>query len=239
MMRPMTTTRLACAVLGGLLIACGSGEAPEEVPTEGVEVAPPFAVRGDAEGLLLTWFDADGTHVAERRGGVPEEHRHYVRVDDLNRPPEERLDPAYVYVADLREAGEGGAYAVRQVPRETFDARVTSAQTPERPETDLAAVEEYPGGGTPTAPLDADIVIYGASWCSACRAAESYLRGRGIPFVERDIEREPGARQAMMEAAERAGVSPTGIPVIDVGGRVLQGFNREALDRAILESQAI
>jgi glutaredoxin len=156
---------------------------------------------------------------------VPEARRGEVRVDSLEVAPEDR-DPDHVFVADLREAGDGGRYVVRRMTRADFDRRV---------ETFGDTLE----GGGPSSTgqaATAEVVIFGASWCGACREAEAFLRGRGIPFVERDIEREPGAREDMQRRAQAAGVRPTGIPIIDFRGRIIQGFDREALERAIRET---
>ena len=185
--------------------------------------APPFEVRGDASGLLLVWFDEEGQHTAASRAENPEARRALVRVDDLELSPEQRLDPSQVWVVDLREPEEGGAYAVRTMTREAFEAELASAAHPEPPEGEAAG--------------DADVIVYGASWCSACRSTESFLRERNVPFVERDIERDPGARQAMLEAARAAGVRTNGIPVIDFRGEIITGFDRAALERAIARSR--
>lgn len=217
--------RAALPLLVSVALALGCSEDTEVVPDEGEVVTPPFEVSGEAEGLLLVWFDDEGAHAASRRSEIPEGHRAMVRVDDLTLSPEEGLDPSLVYVADLsRAAGDG--YEVRRMPREAFDARVEAASA--RPAPVAAADGQDP---------DADVIIYGASWCGACRQAEAFLRQRNIPFVERDIEREPGARQAMMEAARGAGVNPSGIPVIDFRGTIIAGFDRGALERAIQQSQ--
>lgn len=190
-------------------------EAGAEGGSEGALVEPPFEVKGEVEGLLLGWFDAEGLHTAERRADVPEGRREMVRVQDLRVGPDAQLDPSRVYVADLREAGPDGRYPVRLVSRASFDAEVEGAQR-----------------------VRGEVVIYGASWCGACRSAAAFLRERGVAFVERDVEREPGAREAMQEAAEAAGVRPSGIPVIDFGGRIIQGFDRGALERAIAASSS-
>lgn len=218
--------------LAAALPACSSNEqAAADVPDEGEPVTPPFEVAGDAEGLLLVWFDEEGLHTAQRREEIPETRRGAVRVDDLSLPPDERLDPELVYVADLSAPGTDGQYPVRRMPRATFDARVE--------EVSGAVVEAEPvEGGEATADADADVVIYGASWCHACRSAAAFLRERNVPFVERDIEREPGAREAMMQAAREAGVSPRGIPVIDFRGEIIRGFDRGALERAIARSSS-
>ncbi len=205
--------------------ACNSDDpeaALEAIPEEGEVVTPPFAVRGEADDLLLVWFDAEGPHTAARRSDIPEARRAQVRVEDLGAA--DPLDPSLVYVADLSAPGPGGDFPVRRMTRDAFEAAVEAAQA--GPAEELAAGESEGAAG-------ADVVIYGASWCSACRGAAAYLRQRHVPFVERDIEREPGAREAMMQAAQRAGIRPSGIPVIDFRGQVIAGFDRGALERAI------
>ncbi len=211
-MRGMTRVALAFVLLLGCNEASGAA-------VEGATQAP-FEVRGDASGLLLVWFDEEGQHTAASRDEIPEARRELVRVDDLDLAPEARLDPSQVWVADLREAGEDGRYAVRAMPRDELEAHLAAATTPEPSEAEAAEG-------------DADVIVYGASWCSACRSTEAFLRERNVPFVERDIERDPGARQAMLEAARAAGVQTNGIPVIDFRGEIITGFDRGALERAI------
>lgn len=239
MTQPGRRHGLARLALVGLLLAACSGDDgvdPAELPEEGEAVDPPFDVRGDAEGLLLVWFDAEGLHTAESRGEIPEARRGAVRVDDLSLPPEDRLDPELVYVADLRDPGDDGRYPVRLVPRAAFDARVDGAGAEPEPAVAEAGGAEATEGAAHGDP-DADVIIYGASWCNACRSTAAFLRERGVDFVERDIERDPGARQAMMRAARAAGVSPSGIPVIDFRGTIIRGFDRAALERAIERSR--
>lgn len=206
-------------------------EADEEIP----QTPPPFELRGEAEGLLLVWFDSGGAHSATKRSDIPEGRRAQVRVDSLEIAPEDRLDPQYVWVADLRSAGSDGRYRVRTMRRDQFDALVDRAAAPAAAPQVAAAVP--PPGPTSQTPspsgAQADVIIYGASWCGACRSAAAYLRQRGIPFVERDIERDPAARSEMQAKARAAGVRPTGIPVIDVRGTILTGFDPSAIDRLL------
>lgn len=210
--------------LGVLATACGSGS--EATSGEGASdplgevVTPPFAVRGSAEGLVLTWYDEEGPHVASSRTEIPTEHRAEVRVDSLELSPEER-DPDHVFVADLRSADDHGDYTVRRLPRDTFEDHVTGLVA-------AAHSEEHASAG--------DVIIYGASWCGACHEAQAFLQARGIPFVERDIEHDPGAREDMQRAASAAGIPTTSIPIIDFRGTIIRGFDREALERAIRAS---
>jgi glutaredoxin len=184
---------------------------------EGEVATPPFDVREGATDLVFTYVDDDGPHTVMTVAEVPADAREHVRVDSLTVAPERRLDPTRVYVADLRAPGEDAAFEVRVVTRAAFDAFVES-RGGEGGEATL-------GGG--------EVVLYGAAWCGACREARGYLRARGVAFVDRDIEREPGARAEMMEKARAAGVRASGIPVIDFRGTILAGFSREAIDRLI------
>jgi len=223
---------LSCLALLACDPAADDATTSDDGSNEGEVVDPPFDVRGDAEGLLLTWYDEEGQHNAGSRGEIPEPHRERVRVDSLSLAPDER-DPDSVYVADLRSPGDDGRYEVRRYGRDAFDRVVDEAMG-------VAPLEprEPPTPGTPTQQLaSSDVVIYGADWCSACRAAARYLEQREVPFVERNVEREPGARDEMNRKARAAGFVPSGIPVIDFRGTILSGFDQRRIDRLIRETQ--
>lgn len=51
--------------------------------------------------------------------------------------------------------------------------------------------------------------VYKTSWCPDCRRAEAFLRLRGIPFEEIDIEEVPGAAELVMELNEGRRSVPT------------------------------
>jgi glutaredoxin len=186
------------------------------------EVAPPFAVRAGAPDLLLAWYDAKGeAHTATSIDDVPAAERARVRVDSLAVAPEQRLDPDHVYVADLRSSRPDGSFLVRKVERAAYEA----SALPAAPE---------PAGPIAEAPSAANnIVLYGASWCGACKQARRYFQQKGLSFVDHDIEREPEARKEMLAKARAQGVSTSGIPVIDVRGRLMGGFDPSAIESAL------
>jgi glutaredoxin len=101
------------------------------------------------------------------------------------------------------------------VSREAFESALTKPPTPEPA---VAAAK------------DEGVIIYGASWCGACRQAAGYLRQKNVPFVEKDIEKEPGARSEMQAKAKAQGLQTSGIPVIDVHGTLLGGFSPGQID---------
>jgi glutaredoxin len=73
-----------------------------------------------------------------------------------------------------------------------------------------------------------EIIIYSADWCGACRAAKRYMDSEGIEYTERNVD-EPRWQEEMFAKA-----GPGGIPVIDVEGNLMRGFNKARL-QALLE----
>jgi glutaredoxin len=216
---------VALALVLALAGACRSTPSEPSPRADAVasapEVTPPFAVRPGAQDLLLAWYDAKGeAHTASAIDDVPAAERARVRVDSLAVAPEQRLDPDHVYVADLRTARPDGSFSVRKVERAAYEASALPA-APEPPATIAAA------------PTGKDIVLYGASWCGACKQARRYFQQKGLAFVDHDIEHEPEARKEMLAKARAQGVSTSGIPVIDVRGRLMGGFDPSAIESAL------
>jgi glutaredoxin len=77
------------------------------------------------------------------------------------------------------------------------------------------------------------VIIYGASWCGPCHQAAAYLKQRGVAFVEKDIEQDGSAAREMHAKLANAGMRGGSIPVIDVRGKLMVGFDQGAVDRAL------
>lgn len=231
------------AIVLGLALALGgcrsraAQQAPGVQAERAVDAAPavPFAVRDDATELMFFWFDMrGGAHAVRRVDEVPVERREVVRVDPTR--PEQRA-PGWVYVADLRQRGPSGDYPARAVPADALASQVLAMAGHAGP---LGSPAPAAPAARPVATSDggavaqgAAVIIYGASWCSACHQAAEYLRRRHIAFVEKDIEQDPAAAQEMMDKARRAGVPTGSIPILDVRGHILAGFSAAAIDSAL------
>ncbi len=72
------------------------------------------------------------------------------------------------------------------------------------------------------------VTVYTTPTCPHCRTAKRYLKERGIPFHEVDVTRSEANLQALKRKSGQ-----TGVPVIDVNGAIVVGFNRPKLDRAL------
>jgi len=79
-----------------------------------------------------------------------------------------------------------------------------------------------------------EVIFYALSTCSVCRAAREYLLHHGIPFRERDVERDSAA------AADALRLNPRrSVPTFDLGGReVLVGFTPHELEAALSRARA-
>lgn len=72
------------------------------------------------------------------------------------------------------------------------------------------------------------VILFTTPSCSYCRKAKQYLRQRQVPFKDVDVSRDAAAARDMVK---RSGQS--GVPVIDVGGKVIVGFDRPKVDRLL------
>jgi glutaredoxin len=229
------------------LLALALGACKRAPLQAGLDAAAPLpVVRAESEGLLLTWIDDKGDfHVETRVTDVPVMGRDAVRVVD---PSKEELGHGDgVAVVDLREPRADGAYPVRTMTRTDFEAiavarreqagptLASAAPQPPRPSANSADPPSI-GSSPRSAASRGVVVIYGAEWCGACHDAARYLRRRGIAYVEKDIENDPAAAKEMQQKLAKNGIRGGSIPVIDVRGKLMVGFNPGQLDAALGES---
>lgn len=73
------------------------------------------------------------------------------------------------------------------------------------------------------------ITLYSTPSCSYCRLAKDYFRSKGVPFTEYNVAVDQRKAEEMVRKSGQMGV-----PVIDINGRVIIGFNRPEIDRALL-----
>jgi glutaredoxin 3 len=72
------------------------------------------------------------------------------------------------------------------------------------------------------------VILFTTPSCSYCRAAKKYLRQRGVRFKDVDVTRDSRAAKDMVKRSGQQGV-----PVIDIGGKVIVGFDRNKIDRLL------
>ncbi len=211
-----------------LLITFACRHKPKEDTTRSTEQTQ-IELTDTTQDVLLTWIDDAGDfHVAQAISDIKDPSRGQVRVAFTAK---ETVNPDQVFVADLRQKNEKGGYPVRTISRSAWE-ELGASHRKSRLES-LGA----PTGATPDAgqnAADVVAVIYGAEWCKACHETAHYLSTKGVKYVEKDVDKS-GVIQAELQAKfARTHTPPTSsIPVTDINGRLIVGFNPAALDSAI------
>jgi len=72
------------------------------------------------------------------------------------------------------------------------------------------------------------VIVYSATWCAFCHAAKDYFDKLGIKYEDRDVEAK---QEWMSESVTKSG--QMGIPVLDIGGDIIVGFDRPKIDAAL------
>lgn len=218
-MRVLPAVLLICGACSKpAAVGAGTTTAPTDVPADADAPSEPV-VTDDANGLLFSFVDAQGNiqavgSVAE----VPEPVKAHVLVVDLNKTPEQRQAHRTAFFADLTTKRPDGNYAVTAVSR--YDGSTGQAASAALP------------------PPDGTVLVYSAQWCGYCKKTKAWMKEHQVPFVERDVEKTPGA-QAELSAKLRAANTPAGgIPVIDWAGTLVMGFDKPTLERLLKSAPA-
>lgn len=225
------------ATLAGCRCNTNTGSDPDPTGTKPVSGAlPPLELRDDTSNLLLTWVDDKGDfHVTQKIASVPEKYREAVRVVVTTKP---EGTGNLVYVADLSKKKPDGTYAVSTLTRAQWDekgaakrkARIEALAPPPPSASDAPRT---PDPGLDPAAGGVVVIIYGASWCKPCHDAQRHLERRGVKVVYKDVEESEVFAREMKEKLARVNKRTASIPIIDVMGQILVGFEPRALDRAV------
>jgi glutaredoxin len=114
-----------------------------------------------------------------------------------------------------RDAARGQARALqKQLEKQINEASTT-----------LASSRANASGSRP-------VIVYSTAWCGYCRSAKAWLTAHQVPFVEKDIEKDPEAETELAARKKAVGKERQGgVPWIDTGSELLAGFDVPALER--------
>ncbi|MBI5306140.1 NrdH-redoxin [Candidatus Wolfebacteria bacterium] len=72
------------------------------------------------------------------------------------------------------------------------------------------------------------VKIYTTQSCPYCVMAKDYFKKLNVAFEEADVSADEKAREELVEKSHQMGV-----PVIDINGIIIVGFNRVEIDKAL------
>lgn len=73
-----------------------------------------------------------------------------------------------------------------------------------------------------------DVKVYSTPTCPWCKRVKEFLGEKNIEFEDINVASNKEAAQEMMKKSGQMGV-----PVIDVDGQIMIGFNQEELEKAL------
>ncbi len=72
------------------------------------------------------------------------------------------------------------------------------------------------------------IIVYGTATCPYCQQLKSYLKENNIAFEDFDVSQN---QEKLKEMQDKSG--QMGVPVVDIDGEIIKGFDREKLNQIL------
>ncbi len=72
------------------------------------------------------------------------------------------------------------------------------------------------------------VKLYTTPSCTYCRKAKKYFRENRVTFTEYDVSKDQRRADEMVKKSGQMGV-----PVVDVHGKIIVGFNQPEIERAL------
>lgn len=72
------------------------------------------------------------------------------------------------------------------------------------------------------------VKVYSTESCPWCDKAKKYLKSQNISFEEFNVNEDMEAREEMINKSNQMGV-----PVLDIDGTIIIGFDKPAIDEAL------
>ena len=72
------------------------------------------------------------------------------------------------------------------------------------------------------------VTVYSTPTCQYCKHAKEFLNEHGVQFTNIDVSEDPAKAEEMIRKSGQMGV-----PVIDIDGKIIVGFDKPALKAAL------
>lgn len=77
-----------------------------------------------------------------------------------------------------------------------------------------------------------NVKIYSTKTCPYCKLTKDFFHEKGIAYTEIDVAADPTAANEMVKKSGQMGV-----PVIDIDGTTIVGWNKAALEEALKKAE--
>jgi len=72
------------------------------------------------------------------------------------------------------------------------------------------------------------VTVYSAPWCPWCNKSNEWLDAHKIKYENKDVDKDPKSAEEMVKKSGQ-----TGIPVTDVDGEIIIGYDVPRLSKAL------
>lgn len=81
-----------------------------------------------------------------------------------------------------------------------------------------------------------NVTIYTTTFCAFCATEKQWMDKLGVKYVSKNIEEDDAARDELLE---KLGGNFQGVPVTDINGEMILGFNRPVLQEALEKNNLV
>mgnify|MGYP000388345818 FL=1 len=82
----------------------------------------------------------------------------------------------------------------------------------------------------------AKVIVYSTAWCAFCHTEMEWLKKIGVEFETKDIEADEAAKKELLS---KNGGNFQGVPVTDIAGELILGFDRPKITEALKKNGLI
>ncbi|MEM4554652.1 MAG: glutaredoxin domain-containing protein [Candidatus Anstonellaceae archaeon] len=75
---------------------------------------------------------------------------------------------------------------------------------------------------------EGQVIVYSTKTCPFCIMAKRYLTQKGVKFIDYDVGSD---QKKAFEMIAKSG--QMGVPVLDIKGKIIVGFDKQAIDEAL------
>lgn len=80
------------------------------------------------------------------------------------------------------------------------------------------------------------VTVYSTNWCAFCATEKQWLDRLGVAYESKNVEEDEAANKELLEKVHG---NFQGVPVTDIAGEIILGFDRPRLQAALEKNQLV
>lgn len=80
------------------------------------------------------------------------------------------------------------------------------------------------------------VTIYSTNWCAFCATEKQWMDRLGVKYVSKNVEEDEDANKELLD---KLGGNFQGVPVTDINGEMILGFDRPKLQAALEKNKLV